>query len=60
MRRYKNQNKNGKKRRYVYRKFGITERFNIKGTKERTQIRVMEVKESYIWRAIMKAVTFYF
>ena len=36
------------------------QRFNIEDTKERSQIRVMEVKESYMWRDIMKAVTFCF
>ena len=45
MRRHKNQNKNRKKWRYVYCKFGITQRFNIEDTKERSQIRVMEVKK---------------
>ena len=50
--------KKRKKWRYVYRKIGITQRFNIEETKERSQIRVME--KSYIWRDIMKAVTFYF
>ena len=40
--RHENQNK---KWRYVYRKFGITQRFNIEDTKERSQIRVMEVKK---------------
>ena len=29
----------------VYRKFGITQRFNVEDTKERSQIRVMEVKK---------------
>ena len=60
MSRHENQNKKRKKWRYVYRKIGITQRFNIEETKERSQIRVMEVKKSYIWRDIMKAVTFYF
>ena len=50
--------KNAKKWRNVYRKFGITQRFNIEDTKERSQIRVMEVKKSYIWRDIMQEVTF--
>ena len=45
MSRHENQNKKRKKWRYVYRKFGITQRFNIKDTKERSQITVMEVKE---------------
>ena len=31
--------------RYVYHKFGITQRFNIEDTKERNQIRMMEVKK---------------
>ena len=57
--RHENQNKKRKKWHYVYRKFGITQRFNIEDTKERSQIRVIEVK-SYIWRDIMKGVTFYF
>ena len=39
-----NQNKKRKKWRYVCRIFGITQRFNIEDTKERSQIRVMEVK----------------
>ena len=30
---------------YVYRKFGITQKFNIEDTKARSQIRVMEVKK---------------
>ena len=45
MSRHENQNKKRKKWRYVYRKFGITQRFNIEDTKERSQIRVMEVKK---------------
>ena len=40
--RHENQNKRPKKWRYVYRKFGITQRFNIEDTKK---IRVMEVKK---------------
>ena len=43
---YENQNKNRKKWRYVYRKLGITQIFNIEDTKRRSQIRVMEVKKS--------------
>ena len=43
--RHENQNKKRKKWHYVYRKFGITQRFNIEDTKERSQIRVMEVKK---------------
>ena len=57
--RHENQNKKRKKWHYVYRKFGITQGFNIEDTKERSQIRVIEVK-SYKWRDIMKGVTFYF
>ena len=45
MSRHKNQNKKHKKWRYVYRKFGITQRFNIENTKQRSQIKVMEVKK---------------
>ena len=45
MSRHENQNKNPKIWRYVYRKFGITQIFNIGDTKETSQIRVMEVKK---------------
>ena len=45
MRRNENQNKKRKKGRYVYRKFGVTQRFNIEGTKQRSQIRAREVKK---------------
>ena len=45
-----NQNKKRKKWRDVYRKFGITQRFNIENTKERSQIRVMEVKKLHMER----------
>ena len=45
MSRHENQNKKRKKWRYVYRKFDITQKFNIDGTKERSQSRVMEVKK---------------
>ena len=48
MSRHENPNKKRKKFRYVYRKFGITQRFNIEGTKERSQIRVMEVKKLHM------------
>ena len=58
MSQHENQNKKHKKWHYVYQKFGITQRFNIEETKERSQIRVMEVKNRYIWRDIMNAVTF--
>ena len=36
--RHENQNKKRKNWRYVYRKLGITQRFNIEDTKERSQI----------------------
>ena len=42
---HENQNKKRKKWCYNYHKFGITQRFNIEDTKERSQIRVMEVKK---------------
>ena len=58
MSRHEHQNKKRRKWRYIYRKFSITQRFNIEETKERSQIRVMEVKKSYIWRDIMQEVTF--
>ena len=45
MSRHENQNKKRKEWRYVYRKYGITQRFNIEDTKERSQIREMEVKK---------------
>ena len=45
MSRRENQNKKRKKWRDVYRKFGITQRFNIENTKERSQIRVMKEKK---------------
>ena len=56
MSRHENQNKKRKTWHYVYHKLGITQRFNIEDTKERSQVRVMEVKKSYIWRGIMKVV----
>ena len=37
--------KNAKKWRYVCRKFDITQGFNIEYIKERSQVRVMEVKQ---------------
>ena len=57
MSRHENQNK--KRKKWRYRKFGITQRFNIEDTKDRSQIRVMEVKK-VTYGEIMKAVTFYF
>ena len=50
MSRCENQNKKRKKWRDVYHKFGITQRFNIENTKERSQIRVMEVKKLHMER----------
>ena len=41
----KNQNKKREKWRQVYRKIDITRRFNIEDTKERSQIRLVEVKK---------------
>ena len=60
MSRHENLNKKRIKWRYVYHKFRITRRFNIEDTKGINQIRVMDVKKSYIWRDVIKAVTFYF
>ena len=45
MRRHENQNKKRQKWRYVYGKFGITQKFNIADTKVRSQIRMMEVRK---------------
>ena len=45
MSRHENQNKKRQKWCYVYRKFGVTQRFNIEDTKEKSQIRVIEVKK---------------
>ena len=45
MSRHENRNKKRKKWRSVYRKSGITQKFNIEGTAERSQIRMMEVKK---------------
>ena len=45
MSRHETQNKKNKKWCYVYRKFGVTQRFNIEDTKEKSQIRVIEVKK---------------
>ena len=54
MSRSENQNKKRKKWRDVYRKFGITQRFNIENTKERSHIRVMKEKKvtygEILWR----------
>ena len=50
MSRPENQNKKRKKWPYVYRKFAIAQRFNIEDTKERSQIRVMEVKKLHMER----------
>ena len=45
MSRHENQNKKSKIWRCVYRKFGVTQYFNIKDIKEKSQIRVMEMKK---------------
>ena len=45
MSRHENQNKKRKKWPSAYRKSGITQKFNIEDTEERSQIRVMEVKK---------------
>ena len=50
MSRHENQNKQRKNWRYVYRKFGITQRLNIEDTKEGSQIRVIEVKKLHMER----------
>ena len=50
MKRNENENKKHKNWRYIYCKFGITQRFNIENTKERSQIRVMEVKKLHMER----------
>ena len=50
MSRNENQNKKPKKWRYAYRKFGITQKFIIEDTKERSQIRVMQVKKLHMER----------
>ena len=48
---HENYIKKRKKWRYFYRKFGITQRFNIKYLKGRNQIRVMGVKKVHmVWR----------
>ena len=57
---HENQNKNCKKSYYVYSNIGITQIFDIEETKQRGQIRVVKVKKKYIWRRIIKVVTFYF
>ena len=46
MSQHENQNKKCKKWRYVYRKFGITQKLNIEDTKESSRIRVMKVKKN--------------
>ena len=48
--RHENQNKKRKKWRYLYRKFGITQKFSTEDTKERSKIRVMEVKKLHMER----------
>ena len=44
MSRHENQNKKHKTWHYVCRKNGIIQRFNVEDTKERSRIRVREVK----------------
>ena len=46
MSRRENLNKKREKWRYIYRNFGITQRFIIEDTKERSQIRVMKAKKA--------------
>ena len=65
MSRHENQNKKRKKWRYVYGKLGITQRFNIEDTKERSQIdEVRSQKDGsgkrYTWKDIMKQSHFIF
>ena len=52
MSRHENQNRKRKKWRYVYRKFGITQRFNIEYTKQVSQIKVVEVKQAIYGEAL--------
>ena len=62
MSRHENQNKKRKHWCYVYRKFGITQRFNVDDPKGevKKEVEVDGGEKSYIWRDIMKALTFYF
>ena len=52
MSRHESQNKKRKKWCYIYRKIGITQRFNIEDTKQTSQIRVVEVKETTYGEAL--------
>ena len=45
MSRHENRKKKFKKWRYVYDKFDIAQGFNIEDTKDRSQIRLMEMKK---------------
>ena len=63
MSRHENQNKKRKKKRYVYRKFDITQRFNTedtKDTKKTSQIRVMEVKKVTYGETLLRQSHFIF
>ena len=60
MSRHENQSNKRKKWRYVYRKFGITQTFNIEDTKERGQIGVMEVKKVTYGETLRKQSNFIF
>ena len=48
MSRHENQNKKCKKLGYVYRKIRITQRSNTEDTKQRSQIRVLKVKNLHM------------
>ena len=50
MSQHEDQNKKRKKLCYIYHKFAITQRFYIEDTKERSHIRVMEVKKVHMER----------
>ena len=52
MSRHENENKKRDKWRYVYPKIGITQSFNIEGTKQPSQIRVVKVKEATYGEAL--------
>ena len=46
MTRHENKNKKRKKWRYVHRKIAIIQRFNFEDTKQISQIRMVEIKET--------------
>ena len=50
--RHENQSKKLEKWRYLYRKIDITQRFNIEDTKQRSWIRMVEVKEATYGKAL--------